>query len=127
MPNDSREVLGWMFSRGRNHALSSGESLGLNAKGQLIFRSGDKTFTGKTPATRWNWHHATLVRDTDSARVYLDGQLQIEGKASALQPVQSLYLGGRHDNQSNWEGRLDEAAIFDRALSAAEVKALSTP
>ena len=127
MPNDSREVLGWMFSRGRNHALGTGESLGLNAKGQLIFRSGVRTFTGKTATTRWQWHHATIVRENDVARVYLDGQLQIEAKASALQPVQSLYLGGRHDNQSNWEGRLDEAAIFDRALSAAEVTALSTP
>lgn len=127
MPNDSREVLGWMFSRGRNHALGTGESLGLDAKGQLIFRSGVRTFTGKTATTRWQWHHATIVRENDVARVYLDGLLQIEAKASALQPVQSLYLGGRHDNQSNWEGRLDEAAIFDRALSAAEVKVLSTP
>ena len=127
MPNDSRPVLGWMFSRGRNHALGTGESLGLDAKGQLIFRSGVKTFTGKIATTRWQWHHATIVRENDVARVYLDGQLQIEAKASALHPVQSLYLGGRHDNQSNWEGRLDEAAIFDRALSGAEVKALSTP
>jgi hypothetical protein len=127
MPNDSREVLGWMFSRGRNHALSSGESLGLNAKGQLIFRSGKKAFTGKTVAPRWTWHHATLVRNSDTARIYLDGELQIEAKITAPLPVQSLYLGGRHDNQSNWEGRLDEAAIFDRALSAAEVTALSTP
>ena len=127
MPNDSREVLGWMFSRGRNHALSSGESLGLNAKGQLIFRSGEKAFTGKTVAPRWTWHHATLVRNSDTARIYLDGELQIEAKITAPLPVQSLYLGGRHDNQSNWEGRLDEAAIFDRALSAAEVKTLSTP
>ena len=98
MPNDSREVLGWMFSRGRNHALGTGESLGLDAKGQIIFRSGVRTFTGKTATTRWQWHHATIVRENDVARVYLNGQLQIEAKASALQPVQSLFLGGRHDN-----------------------------
>ena len=125
MPNDSREVLGWMFSRGRNHALNSGESLGLNAKGRLIFRSGEKTFTGKTIAPRWTWRHATLVRDADTARVYLDGQLQIEAKVTSPIPVQTLYLGGRHDNQANWEGRLDEAAVFERALTVKEVRALS--
>ena len=125
MPNDSREVLGWMFSRGRNHALNSGESLGLNAKGQLIFRSGAKIFTGKAVAPRWTWHHATLVRNGDTARVYLDGQLQIEAKIASPTPVQSLFLGGRHDNQSNWEGRLDEAAVFERALTFKEVRALS--
>ena len=125
MPNDSREVLGWMFSRGRNHALNSGESLGLNAKGQLIFRSGAKTFTGKAVAPRWTWHHATLVRNGDTARVYLDGQLQIEAKIASPTPAQSLFLGGRHDNQSNWEGRLDEAAVFERALTFKEVRALS--
>ena len=113
MPNDSRAVLGWMFSRGRNHARQTGEHLGLNAKGQLIFQSGAQTFTGKANATRWQWPHAVLVRDGDTARVYL--------------PVETLHLGGRNDNESNWEGRLDEAAVFDRALSATEVKALSSP
>jgi hypothetical protein len=57
--------------------------------------------------------------------VYLDGQLQIESTAKAPLPVASLFLGGRNDNQSNWEGRLDEAAVFDRALSENEVKGLS--
>ena len=32
-----------------------------------------------------------------------------------------LFFGGRCDNQSNWEGRLDEIAVFDRALSAEEI------
>ena len=124
MPIDSRDVLGWMFSRGRSHALGTGESLGLDAKGQLIFRSGEKTYTGKTPTTRWTWHHAVLVRAGDTARIYLDGQLQIESQIAAPRTVQNLYLGGRHDNQSNWEGRLDETAVFERALTAEEVKAL---
>jgi hypothetical protein len=29
------------------------------------------------------------------------------------------------DNNSNWEGRLDEVAIFERALSAAEIAQLA--
>ena len=125
MPNDSRAVLGWMFSRGRNHARQTGEHLGINAKGQLIFSSGEKSHTAKTPTTRWQWHHAVLVRDGEKVKVYLDGKLQIEAKANALIPVETLHLGGRNDNESNWEGRLDEAAMFDRALTADEVKALA--
>ena len=127
MPNDSRAVLGWMFSRGRNHARQTGEHLGLNAKGQLIFQNGTQTLTGKTPATRWQWHHAVLVRDGETVQVYLDGQMQIKAQAKALLPVETLHLGGRNDNESNWEGRLDEAAVFDRALSAKEIKALTAP
>ena len=36
-----------------------------------------------------------------------------------------LFLGGRSDNNSNWEGRLDEVAIFERALTAAEIAQLA--
>ena len=127
MPNDSRAVLGWMFSRGRDHSRNTGEHLGLNAKGQLIFQSGTQTLTGKAAAQRWQWHQATLVRDGETVHVYLDGQLQITAKTKALLPVETLYLGGRNDNESNWEGRLDEAAVFNRALNTAEVKALTEP
>ena len=37
-------------------------------------------------------------------------------------PVDStLFLGGRCDNFANFEGRLDEVAVFDRALTSGEV------
>jgi hypothetical protein len=36
-----------------------------------------------------------------------------------------LFFGGRCDNESNWEGRLDEIAVFDRALGAEEIAALA--
>jgi S-formylglutathione hydrolase FrmB len=117
-----------MFGRGQNYsAKATGDSLGLNAKGQLIFGNGQETLTGKASAERWKWHHALLVREGENVQVYLDGKLEISGEASAVNNVETLFLGGRNDNQSNWEGRLDEAAIFNRPLSANEVKALSTP
>ena len=128
MPIDSRPVLGWMFGRGQNYsAQATGDGLGLNAKSQLIFSNGKETLTGKANAERWKWHHALLVRNREKVQVYLDGKLEISGEANAMGNVETLFLGGRNDNQSNWEGRLDEAAIFNRALSATEVKTLSTP
>jgi hypothetical protein len=49
----------------------------------------------------------------------------IEAAAEAGPPAADLFMGGRNDNQSNWEGRLDEVAFFDRPLSAEEVATLS--
>ena len=38
--------------------------------------------------------------------------------------LDQCFFGGRSDNDSNWEGRLDEIAIFNRALNAGEVAKL---
>ena len=37
--------------------------------------------------------------------------------------VRSLFFGGRCDNQFNFEGKLDEIAVYTRALSIAEIRA----
>jgi len=128
MPIDSRPVLGWMFGRGQNYSnQATGDGLGLNAKGQLIFANGQETVMGKANAERWKWHHALLVRDKEKVQVYLDGKLEISGEANAVSSVETLFLGGRNNKESSWEGRLDEAAVFDRALSEKEINALFLP
>jgi hypothetical protein len=131
MPNDGREITGWLFSRDRDHGLGGhGDHLGIGGKsghtGRLIFFHGDdpKTVTpGKSDIPRWQWQHVALVRAGGTVRVYLNGQLDLEAKATtgALASLRQCFFGGRSDNHSNWEGRLDEIAVFDRALSAAEI------
>jgi hypothetical protein len=135
MPNDGREVSGWLFSRDRDHGLgANGDHLGIGGKsdntGRLVFFHGDNAQTataGKTEIARWQWQHVVLVRDGESVRVYLNGQLEIEAKAAANFPAgfDQYFFGGRSDNDSNWEGRLDEIAVFDRALDATEIAKLS--
>ena len=67
-----------------------------------------------------------FVRDGETVRAYLSGALEIETTAPAEFPpsLDRFFIGGRSDRDSNWEGRLDEVAIYDRALSAAEVAKL---
>jgi hypothetical protein len=126
MPIDSRPVLGWIFSRGQNHSTQTiGDALGLNAKGQLIFASGKETLSGRANTERWKWHHAVLVRDKEKVQVYLDGKLEISGEAKVPDPVDTLFLGGRNNKESSWEGRLDEVAVFRECLTFKIVKALS--
>jgi hypothetical protein len=129
MPNDGRDVSGWFYSRDHHHGLSQyGEHLGIGGKsghtGKLIFQTSSDPVAGKTEVPRWTWQHVVLVRDVDMARVYLNGTLEIETKATRVN-VPSMFFGGRSDHDSDWEGRLDEIAVFNRALSADEVSRLS--
>ncbi len=135
MPNDGRDVSGWLFSRDHNHGLGAfGDHLGIGGKsahtGRLIFFHGDdanNATAGKTEIPRWQWQHIVLVRDGQNIRVYLNGHLEIETKAPANFPagLDQLFFGGRSDNDSNWEGRLDEIAFFNRALSSREAARLT--
>lgn len=133
MPNDARDVSGWFFSRGHDHGLSgSADHLGIGGKGdhegRLILQHGDdaKSITaGKTEIPRWEWRHVVLVRDGDQVRAYLNGELDLEAKVGSGADPSDWFFGGRSDNDSNWEGRLDEIAVFDRALTPEEVSKIS--
>jgi len=137
MPLDARPIAGWMFSRGRNHGLGPrGDHLGLGGAshaGKLIFLHGDDNaqnvpLVGRSHIPRWSWNHVLFVRDGQAVRIHLNGNAQPEIEATSSTEVpnqfERLFFGGRCDNQSNWEGRLDEIAVFDRALSAADIKKL---
>lgn len=139
MPSDARETTGWMFSRGRDHELSPhGDHLGIGGTatqpGKLIFLHGDDQqgatpLVGRTAVERWSWNHLVFVRDQDRVQIFLNGdpQPEIQSQSPADFPAQfdQLFFGGRSDRQSNWEGRLDEIAVFDRPLTADDIKKLA--
>ncbi|MDP7205517.1 MAG: hypothetical protein QGH11_08115, partial [Pirellulaceae bacterium] len=83
---------------------------------------------GTTGIARWSWNHAVLVRDGEMVRVYLNGnpeaEIEVRTDAGFPVPFDQVFVGGRSDERTGWEGRLDEAAIFDRALSPREIRAL---
>ena len=132
MPNDGRATSGWLYSRDHNHGLSPyGEHLGVGGTsgytGRLIFQSGTdagKAVAGQTEVPRWQWQHVALVRQGEQVKVYLNGKLEMQTAAPVVD-AEPVFLGGRSDNDSNWEGRLDEAALFDRALSETEIARLA--
>jgi hypothetical protein len=139
MPVDARAVSGWIFSRGRDHGLGPhGDHLGIGGTaghaGKLIILHGNEAdgaelAVGRTQIERWTWNHVVFVRDGGTVRVYLNGDSrpEIDAKSPAGFPadLDRLFFAGRCDNQSNWEGRLDEIAVFNRALSAEEVAKLT--
>ena len=131
MPNDGRPVAGYLFSRGHDLAFGPpGDHLGIGGSaghmGKLIFSGGDagESAGGRSVIDRWTWNHVVMVRDGDSVRVYLNGKVEIDTHVNLPDSFEQIFLGGRSDNQSNFEGRIDEAAIFDRPLNPDEVAAM---
>ncbi|TWT34299.1 PVC-type heme-binding CxxCH protein [Blastopirellula retiformator] len=130
---DARPIAGWMFSRDYVDSVTpEGIQLGLAGKGdnagRVVLQLGDKPESqvfGKTPLERWIWHNVTLVKTGDQAKVYVDGALELAADAKSVGSFDHTFFGGRSDNQSNWEGRLDEVSVYDRALTDAEVATLA--
>ena len=67
------------------------------------------------------------MRDGASVAVYLDGVKEIDARLRrAVSPgVDQIFIGGRNDQRDGWEGKLDEVAVFKRALRAEEIRRLS--
>ncbi len=129
MPNEVRDVTGWLFSRDHAHGTSgSGDHLGIGGTatkpGVIVFQHGDSEVAiGKTVIERWTWNQIALIREGDRIRVFLNGkaepEIDVRSKHDEADKIASCFIGGRSDNQNNWEGRIDEVAIFDEALGEA--------
>jgi len=130
MPATGREVAGWLYSRDHDAGVSRfGEHLGIGGSsansGKLIFQGGSgELLAGSTEIPRWTWNHLVFVRDGERFLVYLNGNPELSGQSAEVS-IPRIWLGGRSDNSANWEGRLDEPAIFPRALTADEAARLA--
>lgn len=129
MPTDAREVTGWLVSRGDDFSRGlAGSHLGLggsdNHPGRLILNSGGTVVAGNTPIERWTWNHVLLVQTGSLVRVYLNGNpsAEVELKLTEIsRQSRQLFFGGHCSGNSSWEGRIDEIAVFDRAVSPNDV------
>ncbi len=134
LPHDAKPVTGYLFSRGRDGDQQAlGEHLGIGGNhhdvpaGVLFFYTGNdigKVVAGKTPLAVRDWHQVVLVRDDHKLTVYLDGKPEIQTEVDwTIDKPDELpaFVGGRCDKLFGLEGKIDEVAMFDRPLSAAEV------
>ena len=120
LPNDARGVTGYLFSRG------AGDSLGIGGSdlgaGKLVFAG---RLVGRTEIPPKTWNHLVLVRDGSSVKIYLNAAVEIAGEAGAADLTGRMFIGGRQDGFANFEGRVDEVAIYGRALAPSTITAHS--
>ncbi|MCP4846488.1 MAG: c-type cytochrome [Verrucomicrobiaceae bacterium] len=130
---EARPVTGYLFSRGEaDDPAAPGDHVGIGgsavASGRLIIFNGNQAnelLEGKVALKKDHWYHLVFVRRGNAVEAFLNGKREVAGE---LRPThlgsRDIFIGGRNDNFANFEGRLDEVAIFNRALDAVEVSAL---
>ena len=132
LPADARAVCGRLFAAGaEGDTGASADQLQISGAaagdGVLQFANGlGAELAGRTPLRLRAWHHVALVRHDRQVTVYLNGQAEPEivGQAERKAvPSARIFFGGRHDLDSTLEGKLDDIAVYTRALTADEIAA----
>jgi hypothetical protein len=120
---------GWEATDARDAVAIAGSAMPEADRGKLVFFASDRAsaVVGKAPVVANRWNHLLLVRNAQSVKLYLNGQPEIatdfawQGGTGG-----QLTWGSRSDLPEAWglQGRLDEAALWNRALSAEEAASL---
>jgi hypothetical protein len=73
--------------------------------------------------TENTWEHWAITQSGTAVTFYRNGNVVHNGTISTTMADDNgpLYIGNRGDSQLDWLGRLDDMAIFDQALSQAQI------
>lgn len=125
----SRDNQGWM--RVGNNLDSQLIQFALEDDTGGAFQSVGTTELGGGTLLDGTWHHIVCVREGLASRVYVDGVLVKQGNASSIKDVSNaadFKVGTQEGPIGNYKtfftGMLDELIIYNKALSAEEVKFL---
>lgn len=101
------------------------------ATSQMSYAGGIGDVTGFTEVNDGNWHHLVAITDATGAAfgtaLYIDGVLDgtVEGTPVLAQNTSRVMIGENPEARSReWEGQLDDIAIWDRVLTEQEVTQL---
>ncbi len=125
LPTDARATTGALVSNESETLLIAGSAAGTDA-GKLCLNVGDNSWMSKTHVATKQWQHVVITREKDRLRVYLDGREHpvIDAVVSRSDSSKRWLIGSDGDSTKTFDGKVDEVAVFDRALRAAEIKEL---
>jgi putative membrane-bound dehydrogenase-like protein len=117
MPNTVRGTTGTLFDFGGDVVAISGTD---SAKpGRLTLGH----LSGTTEIQPRQWQHIVLVRHQSEVTLYLNGMPEPEfhGETAPPRNLAGLFIAGDRSDRANFEGRIDEVAMYDHALTHAQV------
>lgn len=119
----------WFLNRVFSGGTSAGYRMGLlsgKPSFQIPVTSWTHHLTGETPLPTGRWVHLAGTFDGEEMRLYMDGELQgvMERRGPVNPSTFRLVLGTyAFKHWAHFEGLLDEVRLYDRALTAEEVRA----
>ncbi|MFT4755666.1 MAG: gliding motility-associated-like protein, partial [Vicingaceae bacterium] len=94
----------------------------VSTSGKLLFVGQNNDFTGSATVNDNKWHHVAVTFDSDSLRLYVDGQADGVNQMTLNTTLNFLRIGMRGNNLSEqFNGEIDEVKIWNRALCADEL------
>jgi hypothetical protein len=105
--------------------------LELDDKGQLQATIRDRggqlrSVTGPAFLPPRAWYLIAMTADGHHLRMYVDGQLaaSVPCTMMAASAAETVWFGTDAEGTKLWDGRIDELAMFDKALSDSEIAGL---
>jgi len=114
----------WAGIVDKSRDISPWYGLWINSSNQWV--GGGTNIIGSVVETN-AWIHLALVQDAGTNRrlVYVNGEVNTQGTAISSTGSGELWMGGAKSLSEYLHGRIDDVAIYGRALSADDIKALA--
>jgi hypothetical protein len=121
-PNGLRELVSWWQSGGQTYSdgflgFTTSRTIRFGDAWQNSYQFPDTSFVGK-------WVNITAVKDsTSNAYIYIDGQLKSsKGGGLSWGFNRECRIGGNQGSGEMWLGDIGPVLMYNKALSASEVK-----
>ncbi len=118
--DNARTIIGWADAAGPQFRVEDDENLYLAS--QLTTLIGEST----SPVTNEVWNHVAVTYDVDgNYEFFINGATAGNGTTDLTLSWSAMEIGSRSGGTANFfEGEIDELAIYNRVLSAEEIRSI---
>lgn len=118
---NTQDLYSVIFSNMQEVSPHEGYSLRFDGKGKLLFMSGDIQLYGNVQVNSGTWRHVAVTLTGTLARMYVDGVFDTSGVVGVPTSFSRDQQIGASGLFYFLHGFLDDVAIYNRALTSAEV------
>ncbi|MFC2174791.1 LamG domain-containing protein [archaeon] len=115
----------WSLQVGKNNDADD-SSICLTVSSTTTPYTGKPQLCGSTQVQASNWYHVVATFEQDHIQIFVNGTRELDDTDTAIADsipnnAQPVYIGYQPDEDTYFNGTIDDVAIFNRSLSSDEV------